>query len=154
MSDARLPAHDARCELVVEVVRRFGTARVRVTGSSMLPAIRPGDTVWFRRCDADAARVGDVILFVRDGRLFAHRVTRRVGHCLVTQGDGLPAPDGPVSPGEVVGRASRILRQGRVFRPGARASPIARWAARALYRCDRLGRRLARLHSPARGVRR
>lgn len=135
-------AHDsataAKCSLAVEVLRSFGMLRLRVTGSSMFPSIRPGDVLWFRRCGADDAKRGDVVLFARYGRLFAHRVIGRSGACLVTQGDGLAGPDPPLPPEQVVGRACRILRRGRAFRPTAQlalrdrlAAPLARHSSRA-----------------------
>jgi hypothetical protein len=34
------------CELAAEVIRSFGRVRLRATGTSMLPAIWPGDVLY------------------------------------------------------------------------------------------------------------
>lgn len=68
-------AHDTLgCELAAEVLRSFGELRFRANGSSMLPAVWPGDMLLVRSQDAAAVVPGDIVLFGRGGRLFAHRV--------------------------------------------------------------------------------
>ncbi len=62
------------CELAVEVLRSFGELRFRANGSSMLPAIWPGDTLHVSREGATEALPGEIVLFERGGRLVAHRV--------------------------------------------------------------------------------
>ena len=42
MDAASNPYESSRIELAADVIRSFGELRLRVTGSSMLPAIRPG----------------------------------------------------------------------------------------------------------------
>jgi len=37
--------HALKCELAGEVLRSSGRLRLKVSGSSMLPVIRPGDTL-------------------------------------------------------------------------------------------------------------
>ena len=137
-------------ELATELVRSTGRLRLAVVGSSMLPAIRPRDVLLIRRCEPDAARVGDVVLFTRDARLFAHRVVA-AGATLVTRGDALPDADAPVQPSELLGRVERVVRHGRVMRPrpprlGTRlAAGLFRRSARAgrvLARVDAVRRRL------------
>ena len=109
-------------ELAAAVIRGSGRLRVGVQGSSMLPSIRPRDVLLVRRCPAHRARVGDIVVFVREGRLFSHRVIRRSGTRLVTRGDALPDPDPPVEPHEMLGRVGRVLRGSRVLRPARRPS--------------------------------
>src|SRR6266478_1168478 len=38
-------AHELKCDLAADVIRRFGVLRLRVNGFSMLPSIWPGDVV-------------------------------------------------------------------------------------------------------------
>ncbi len=135
----------AKCALAVEVLRAFGVLRLRVTGSSMLPSIWPGDVLWFRRCGPDDAKPGDVVLFTRDARLVAHRLVARTGECLVTQGDGLAAPDPLLHPDQLVGRACRILRRGRMLRPARKLSLAGRAVAALVRRSAGAGRLLTRL---------
>jgi hypothetical protein len=88
----------------------------------MLPAIRPRDVLFVRACAAERARVGDIVVFLREGRLFSHRVVARHGARLVTRGDAVPATDAPVEPHELLGCVRRVLRGSRVLRPTRRAS--------------------------------
>ena len=140
MSGAPASTHAARCELALEVLRRFGALRLCVSGTSMYPAIRPGDTLWLHVCDADSANAGDLLLFKRRDRLFVHRMVGRADAFVVTQGDALSEPDAPVDPVDVVGRVSRILRRGRIIRPPRSPS----LAGRALVRWASVRERLAR----------
>lgn len=126
MSGALASTHAARCELAVEVLRRFGALRLCVSGMSMYPAIRPGDTLWLHLCDAASAEAGDLLLFKHYDRLFVHRMVGRADAFVVTQGDALAEPDAPIDPANVVGRVNRILRRGRIIRPARSPSPAGR----------------------------
>jgi signal peptidase I len=101
------------CDLVADLVRSAGLARLRITGCSMLPVILPGDVLTVGRSDCDELMPGQIILYNRDGRLIAHRVIRVLDESLITRGDSLPAADMPVQFTEVVGRVEGILRNGR-----------------------------------------
>ena len=121
--DARMSAaHSGKCELVGEAVRLFGSVRVRVTGRSMLPSIWPGDTLVIQRRNAQDVETGDILLYCREGRLFAHRVvTGAQGRSGIgVRGDALPNPDDLVPQAEVVGTVSRISRNGKFSRPASR----------------------------------
>lgn len=112
----------ACCDLLASVVRDAGRASLRVTGLSMLPAIRPGDVLSIERVElsdggADELRPGQIILYNRNGRLTAHRIVSRSGGYLVTRGDRLPTCDPPVRASEVIGRVAGIKRNGRVVNP-------------------------------------
>src|SRR2546425_8571851 len=99
---------EVKCQLAADVLRSHGGVRLRVTGTSMLPSVRPGDLLCVRHPDAVEAEAGDIVLFSREGRLFAHRVVRKVrsrGECYwITRGDSLPQDDPPVSREELLGR--------------------------------------------------
>ena len=117
--------------LAASQLRATGRLRLGVTGSSMLPAILPRDVLLVRACAAERARVGDIAVFLRDGRLFSHRVIARSGARLVTRGDALPAADPPVEPHEMLGCVRRVLRGKRVFRPRRTASQASAIFARS-----------------------
>jgi signal peptidase len=110
----------ARLELAVEVARTFGCLRLRVTGTSMMPAIRPGDLLSIGHVDIRETSPGEIVLFARGGRLFAHRIVDR--GCgsrdpyLVTRGDRLLDSDPPVGQSELVGRVTSIERGRRQVR--------------------------------------
>jgi hypothetical protein len=64
---------------------------------------------------------GEIVLFARQGRLVAHRVLRKIyqqeGLFLLTRGDRLRKPDPPVSPEELLGRVTAIVRGDRRIAP-------------------------------------
>jgi len=111
--DSTAPGESARISLFIDLLSQLGEASFRVTGSSMLPSVRPGDILTVRQCDARDARVGDIALFTRDRRLFAHRVVAHSGASLVTQGDAIPTPDPPVTTSEFLARVVSVNRAGR-----------------------------------------
>ena len=114
-------AHAIKCELASEVLRSSGSLRLRVTGWSMLPSVWPGDTLVIEKTDSDTVSEGDIVLFGRDRRLFAHRVVtkrRSLGDSqVVTRGDAMPVTDAPVSQDELLGKVTFILRNGRCMEP-------------------------------------
>jgi hypothetical protein len=148
---ARLAAEDTVEGLAAEVLDRFGEVRLRVTGSSMLPSVRPGDVLTIRRCVMSAVESGAIVLFTRDGRLFAHRVVARRNTHLITSGDALEWQDPPVRPDQLLGRVVTLTRNGRRHEPPSltigrriaaavvRRSPRARWLLVAGARLRRRG---------------
>ena len=146
MTAALDPREATKNELAAEVLQSYRELRLRVVGSSMLPAIWPGDILAIRPCGIAEAAVGDIVLFSRQRRLFAHRVVSRCGDCLLTQGDGVPEPDPPVKPGELIGRVFEIVRRGKVLQPKPRLSFGGRITAALASRSPGAGRLLTRLH--------
>jgi hypothetical protein len=141
-----------KSELAAEVLQSYRELRLRVVGSSMLPAIWPGDILSILPCEIAEAAPGDIVLFMRQGRLFAHRVVSNASGYLVTRGDGVPDPDAPVKPGELIGRVFEIVRRGKTLRPKTRLSLGGRIAAALAARSASAGRLLTRLHGLPRGA--
>jgi hypothetical protein len=115
-------ASTAACELVEEVVRTFGHARFRAFGTSMVPSILPGDLVSVQRAGFSEISTGDVVVYSREGRLFAHRAVGLSGDTsdprLIARGDRLCDNDAPISSTALLGRVTSIERaDGRGFRP-------------------------------------
>lgn len=90
-------------------------------GWSMLPSVWPGDMLVVESVKGEAVSKGDIILFGRDRRLFAHRVVRKSSSpgdsTIRTRGDAMAAPDPPVNESQLLGRVSFILRNGRIIEP-------------------------------------
>jgi hypothetical protein len=101
-----------RC-LVAEVVRTFGEARMKVTGTSMLPSVRCGDILIIHRCRPAELLLGQIVLCYRNQSFVAHRLVSRVGNHLITRGDSLCNYDRPFRVDEVVGQVVSILRDGK-----------------------------------------
>jgi signal peptidase I len=112
--DVRLHA-----EMLADVLRSGGTVTLRVFGGSMWPWLRSGDAISVRREDSARIHPGEVVLFVREGRLFAHRVIRKLARdgraVLITKGDALPRADAPLEAAELLGSVFRVRRAGREF---------------------------------------
>jgi hypothetical protein len=150
--------------LVAEVLRRFGEARVRVAGTSMLPALRPREVLLIRHCTIDQVVRGDIVLFVAGARLFAHRVVQICLDAqppfLITRGDTHHRDDLPVSSSRLLGRVAASSRNGRVrtqpfpySRPGSACSIISNGFAVAIVRLrDTVQCRLGRLFSALRDI--
>jgi len=136
-------------QLFLEVLKSFGQAKLAVTGTSMLSSIWPGDILEVRRQKAPDICPGEVVLFERDGRLLAHRVLAKVGGpertLLITRGDRLRTPEPPVSPEELLGRVTAIVRGARRIDPRlSRWDRAASWVLSRSDLCTSLALRLKR----------
>jgi hypothetical protein len=106
--------HDlAKRELTAEVIRSFGEARLKVTGTSMLPSVLPGDVLIIRRRSGAELRVGQIILCYRDQAFIAHRLVAKLDDAFITRGDSLPYHDPPFRDVDILGEVTSILRDGR-----------------------------------------
>lgn len=110
--DSASPGDSARISLFIDLLNRLGVACFRANGSSMLPSVRPGDILTVRQCHAREVRIGDIALFTRDSRLFAHRVVAHSDGRLVTRGDAVAATDPPVTESEFLARVVSVTRAG------------------------------------------
>jgi hypothetical protein len=149
MDETIEPRNELKGQLFLEVLKSFGQAKLAVTGSSMLSSIWPGDILEVRRQNAAEVCAGEVVLFEREGRLLAHRVVEKVGGpertLLITRGDGLREPDSPVSPEELLGHVTAILRGGRRIEPRlSRWGRVASWVLSRSDLCASLALRLKR----------
>lgn len=151
--------------LVAETLRASGCSRLRVQGESMLPALWPGDVVEIASCSPEDVRPGEIVLALRDGRLFLHRyvgrfVSRFNDPCkpngFLLRGDSMPGPDPQFLTEALLGRLVQKVDEARAvcpaaLRPGFRAKWLSmKWsrALGALFCHCGLARRLAlKLHS-------
>lgn len=117
-SPVTLETNAVKCELAADSLRAYRKLSLQVLGWSMFPAVQPSDVLVVDRiCSSDVAD-GDIILFTRDRRLFAHRViASKEANGVLTRGDAMPAPDAPVKENELLGRVSSIVRNGRHIQP-------------------------------------
>ena len=133
-------AHALKCDLASEVLRTSGRLRLRVTGWSMLPAIWPGDTLEVEITKREELSAGDVVLFTRERRLFAHRVLRTNDHGIITHGDAMPQPDPLVDKNELLGRVAGIVRNGKLIQPSKTLS-LSQRAVAGVARSSNVGAR-------------
>ena len=103
--------------LATEMLRSFGEIRSVVRGASMIPTMFPGDVVVVRREKASTARLGDVMLFFRDGLFCAHRLVDKTQRGepvrLIARGDALAKNDPPFAEKELLGRVTAVIRRGK-----------------------------------------
>jgi len=117
-----------KCALASETLRSSGSLRLQVTGWSMLPAVMPGEVLIVERVEPKNVSAGDVVLFERDHRLFAHRVIA-LDHSdggMITKGDAMLRPDRPVSESELLGKVSFLIRNGKMLQPNRRPGAVHR----------------------------
>ncbi len=118
--DVADPRQGVKCALFADAVRQFGKAKIKAWGSSMSPAIQPGDVLTIEHCEMNEVAEGDVAGFLRDGRIFVHRVVgveSKTGY-FTTRGDALDCCDLPVRREEFLGRVTHVQRP---FNPAAKA---------------------------------
>lgn len=103
------------CELATEILRISGELRFVARGTSMIPEIFPQDLLLVRNAGVESLCKGDVALWTRDGRFFAHRVVRAANpdyrDAIITQGDALPYADQAVQADEILGHVYAIVRR-------------------------------------------
>lgn len=100
--------------LVTEALGRGQRVRLTATGSSMLPLLRPGDTVELAPLDGPPV-LGAVVLVVLADRAWLHRVARLSGDTVWTQGDATRRHDPPVPLGAIHGQVVAVWRKGRAL---------------------------------------
>jgi signal peptidase I len=96
-----------RLDVAVDSLRLSGSLRLRVTGGSMLPTIRPGSRVLIRRAAPNEIQCGDIVLLRADTGLRLHRLVSVLnapdGALLITRGDNDMEDDPPVGAAQLLG---------------------------------------------------
>jgi len=141
--------HAAQCELAAEVLHSSGRLRLQVMGWSMLPTIWPGDTLIVEHASVSEVSPGDIVLFGRGRRLFAHRIvgTDRSGKStMLTRGDAMPTTDSPIGESELLGKVSFIVRNGKYIRPRATLHVVERAVACLVQRSEFAARVVVGVH--------
>jgi hypothetical protein len=129
--------------LVQEGLRHHGRLCLRLQGESMWPTIPAGSLVEVEPVSTHDIKLGDVVVWQRDGKLVAHRVVQRMraepGVCLITKGDNCSSSDRGLPMEAVLGRVRRTMNAD----PAALGRGwfwVLRWHVRRFP--DRLGRQL------------
>lgn len=79
-----------------------------ITGNSMSPVIRHGDTLVIEHGVRDV-RTGDIVVFRAPSAILAHRVVGRTGrHTYLVKGDARPDFDDPVRVDRILGKVVEI----------------------------------------------
>jgi hypothetical protein len=106
-----------RVLLAADSLRASGRLRLRVHGESMLPNLWPGDAVEIASCLAEDVSPGEIVLVLRDGRFYLHRlVGRSPSGGFLLRGDSMPAADPEFASEALLGRMV------------CRRAPMRRWS--------------------------
>jgi len=137
-----------RIALVAHTLRagnRVGSrVRLRVFGESMLPALWPGQIVEIAVCSLDEVRPGEIVLALRAGRFFLHRLVESQANGFVLRGDSMPAADPPYPSEALLGRlvSAASTDADSYKKPGLAASACNRALGMMFCHCS-IVRRLA-----------
>ncbi len=89
-------------------------------GICMYPCIRPGDRLHIESRSIEQVKIGDIAVYRRFNRLFAHRVIgagEKLGaHYIITRPDTAPrGDDGPTFDEDILGVVVRLERKGKIL---------------------------------------
>lgn len=107
---------EALFELLNAVISKGLPFRFMAKGLSMFPFIRDGDVITVSPLNRSLPSIGDVVAFNHplDKRIVVHRVVgRSTKGYLIIKGDNVKKPDGNILINYVVGRVSKVQRNGR-----------------------------------------
>jgi signal peptidase I len=100
--------------LVQEFIDTGNSFRFQARGRSMWPTIRDGEFLHVKPIDKRRLKLGDIVLFRREGVFKAHRIIRRKRDFVLIRGDACIDSDGWIAIPEILGRvASAEGRDGR-----------------------------------------
>ena len=104
-----------------QLLSRTLPVELRMSGTSMRPAIEDGDMITLEPITADPIKPGDIVLYhSRFDTAVIHRVIRVERYaserCIVTRGDAASHNDEPVPLHRILGRVSRVERAGERIR--------------------------------------
>jgi len=144
-----------RSALVADALRRsdrFGSnagsnVRLRVHGESMLPALWPGDVVEIAGCSLADIRPGEIVLALRDGRLFLHRFVATRPDGFLLRGDSMPGTDPQFATEMLVGRLVRNADARNHELRGVLAAALSRAVGMLLCHVGAARRLALKLHS-------
>lgn len=140
-----------KLDLAAEALRRCGTVRLRVWGTSMLPSVWPGDLLTIQSAGFDEIVPGDIVLVLRGNRPFVHRLIQKQGAqdsvSWITKGDAMPHNDPPATASQLLGRVACIRRANRSFVPSRRTSQFHFALAWTLFRWARFRTLMLRIHA-------
>jgi hypothetical protein len=140
MQLTREASDTGKLAMAADLLRSQCSVRLRALGTSMLPALWPGDLLTIEPFRAAQAVAGDIVLVVRDGRFFIHRLIQIGGGCSsadwITRGDAMPAYDPPAFVEQMTGRISRIERNERELTLPHRLPMLSRQFAKLIAHSD------------------
>lgn len=99
-----------------EILEKGQQVRIRLSGHSMFPYLRPGDFAVISHVKYDNICPGDIIAFQSEGRFILHRCIEKSEEYLICRGDVLKNPDNNVERSSVIGKLIVLERNGKVIK--------------------------------------
>ncbi len=120
-------SNPAQLELLRGMEERGVPLRTTVRGFSMSPFIRDRDVLTIAPLNKKPLSVGQVVAFSHpeNGMLVIHRIVKHTGAGWLLKGDNCPETDGLVTEDRIIGRVTRVERNGRKVRLVAGSKFIA-----------------------------
>lgn len=102
-------------DALVELLRTGTILPLTVTGTSMLPLLKPGrDVVWLKSCTPDELRAGQILFFRRpDGHFILHRIRKIDKNGIITMNGDAQTWTEQIPPSSAVAIVHTITRNGR-----------------------------------------
>ncbi len=99
--------------------------RIQVKGGSMFPFIRSGDWIEvFPLKEPLNVKKGEIILFVKEGCFYVHRLIRKKGGFFVTKGDFSSYEDGNITGKDILAKVLYVQRNNRNIRLDSRLNRV------------------------------
>ena len=83
----------------------------------MLPILYSNDMTYFKKIQFKQVKIDDIILVHKNKRLFTHRIIYKTEQYLITKGDNNPESDGKIYPRQIIGKVTKVKRDGKEFDP-------------------------------------
>jgi hypothetical protein len=102
-------------KLMRGVLGKGASFRFQGKGFSMSPFIKDGDVLTIAPLQGSAPGFGDVVVFMHPdtGKLIIHRIIGKKADSFLTKGDNAPEGDGLISRAAILGRVSKVERDGK-----------------------------------------
>jgi len=107
-------------KLMRGVLDKGACFRFRSKGFSMSPFIKDGDVLTIAPVQGSAPGFGDVVVFTHPntGKLIIHRIIGKKAGSYLTKGDNALEGDGLISKAAILGRVTKMERNGRYISLG------------------------------------
>ncbi len=107
-------------KLMRGVLSKGACFRFQGKGFSMSPFIKDGDVLTITPVQTSAPGFGDVVVFTHPhtGKLIIHRIIGKKAGSYLTKGDNAPEGDGLISRAAILGRVTKVERNGKYISLG------------------------------------
>lgn len=117
-------------DLFLDSLAEGKDVRLHVDGTSMVPSLKPGDTVVLQRVEPGQLQIGDLVVVRREHDMVTHRLVHQDAGQWLMKGDNCRYLDPPASGKMILGRVITVERSGTVTNlQGARWRFVNRWLA-------------------------